>query len=126
MKKLLICLNLVALLLVLFRTPAIAGTGGPIEILEIRDLGLSDRDESRSVIEVRWRVDQAQTDRGVFFDLVLSITYADGTVLRVHRRITGDATSTRFEVPSVKSVGSRNSAFIKKMEARVAAVFSKT
>jgi hypothetical protein len=128
MKRLLISVTLTTLLLGIFQTPAKAGTGqdGPIEIVEIKDLGLSDRDESRSVIEVRWRVDQGATETSVSFDLVLFITYADGTTIRANRKITGNGTSARFEVPSVRSAGGGTPAFIKRMEARVAAVISKT
>jgi len=127
MKKLFISLNLIGLLVVAINASAKAITSQdfPVEVVEIKDLGLSDRDESRSLIEIRWRVSPLQRERVVSFNLVLSVTYADGTTINATRRITGDEHSTRFEVPSVKSIGGRSSAFISKMEARVTAVISK-
>jgi hypothetical protein len=127
MRKLFISLNLIGLLLSVTNAATTINNklDTPVEVIEVKDLGLSDHDESRSVIEVRCRVRPVLQEKLVSFNLTLFITYADGTTISANRRITGDVLSTRFEVPSVKSVGGRAPAFIKKMDARVTAVISK-
>lgn len=97
----------------------------PVEVVEVKEAGLSDRDESKSVIEVRWRVGEAQKEKVASFHLILSVTYADGTIITEKRRFEKTVFSARLEVPSVKSFGGRNSAIIKKTEARVSAAISK-
>lgn len=129
MRKSLIFLNLIGLLLTINQisaNPKTAGGGDvPVEVVEVKDLGLSDRDESKSVIEVRWSVDPVQKEKIISFNLVLSITYANGTTVSERRSMEKNARSARVEVPSVKTFGGRASAFIKKIEAKVTAVFSK-
>lgn len=127
MRKIFILLNLIGLLLTTNQAPARAQAAFdvPVEVIEVKDLGLSDRDESKSVIEVRWRVSPVQKEKIISFNLVLSITYADGTTISAKRKVEGNAFSARVEVPSVKNFGGRPSAFIKKTEARVTAIISK-
>ena len=127
MRKTFIFLNLIGLLLSVNQISADAKTDFefPVEVVEIKDLGLSDRDESKSLIEVRWRVGEAQKDRIVAFNLFLYVTYADGTTVTEKRKFEKTVFSARVEVSSVKPFGGRNSAFIKKMEARVFAALSK-
>lgn len=98
--------------------------GVPVEVTEVKDLGLSDRDESKSVIEVRWQIGSVQPEKIASFLMILSITYADGTTISEKRTMEKSAVSARVEMPSVKFFG-RNSAFIKRMNAKVFAVFSK-
>lgn len=97
----------------------------PVEVVEVRDLGLSDRDELKSVIEVRWSMDPAQKEKISSFNLLLSVTYADGTAVSEKRTVAKTSLSARVEVPSVKAIGGRPAAFIKKIDARVTAVISK-
>lgn len=127
MRKTFIYLNLIGLLLSVNQISAAAKTDFqiPVEVIEIKDLGLSDRDESKSLIEVRWRVDEAQKEKVVSFNLVLSVTYADGITVTEKRKFEKSIFSARVEVPSVKTFGGRPTAFIKKMEARVSAIISK-
>jgi hypothetical protein len=123
MKRIVVFLNLIGLL-------AAFGAGKvfcqnrleiPVEVVEVRDLGLSDRDETKSLIEVRWRAGQIQKDRIRAFKLVLTVTYADGTRFVTQHKFQNDVFSTRVEVPSVKAFGRRPAAFITKIEAAVIA-----
>lgn len=127
MRRKFIFLNLIGLLFSVNQTfvNAKSALDFPVEVTEVRELGLSDRDESKSVIEVQWRVGEVQKERIASFSLVLSVTYADGTTLQERRRVEKNALSTRVEIPSVKTNGSRPSAVIKKLDARVFAVISK-
>jgi hypothetical protein len=80
MRKGFIFLNLIGLLLTINQTFANpkAFVEIPVESVEVKDMGLSDRDETKSVIEVRWTADSIQKEKIVSFNLVLSVTYADG------------------------------------------------
>jgi hypothetical protein len=127
MRKIFIFLSLIGLLLSMDQKSAAAKEffDIPVSIVEVKDLGLSDRDESKSVIEVRWNANPIQKEKIVSFNLTLSITYADGTTVSAKRKIEKNALSARVEVPSVKTFGGRATAFIKKIDARVFAVISK-
>ncbi|MCY7375461.1 MAG: hypothetical protein LH472_05765 [Pyrinomonadaceae bacterium] len=77
------------------------------------------------MIEVRWRVGSLETENIASFNLVLSVTYADGTIIVEKRKIEKTALSARIEIPSVTTFGGRRAAFIKRLNAKVTAVFSK-
>ena len=128
MKRIFIFLNLIGLLLTLNQISVKAASVPdiPVEVIEVKDLGLSDRDESKSVIEVRWQSPPSQKVKIVSFNLVLSVTYADGTTITEKRRFEKSAFSARIEIPSVKTLGGgKPSAFIKKLNAKVTATVSK-
>lgn len=127
MRRTFIFLNLIGLLITINQISADANTDFqvPVEVVEVRDLGLSDRDESKSLIEVRWRVGQIQKEKIAAFNLVLFVSYADGTTVTEKRKFEKTVLSAQIEVPSVKSFGGRSPAFIKKTEARVSAAISK-
>ena len=120
-------MNLIGLLLTInqISADAKADLQIPVEVVEVKDLGLSDRDESKSLIEVRWNAGAIQKEKIVSFNLILSVTYADGTTITERRKFERNVFSARVEVPSVKTFGSRSSAFIKKTEALVSAAISK-
>lgn len=127
MRKALILLNLIALLFTAGNESANAQRKDlevPAEVTEVRNVGLSARDESKSIIEVHWRIGQAQREKAAHFNLILFVTYADGTAISEKRKILNTALTARLEVPSVKTFG-RSSAFIKKMKATVTAVLTK-
>jgi hypothetical protein len=127
MRKIYIFLSLIGLLLTINQRPAVANIifDVPVEVVEVKDLGLSDRDELKSVIEVCWRVGSLDVENIASFNLILSATYADGTTIVVKRKIERNALSARIEIPSVNTFGSRPAAFIKRLNAKVSAVFSK-
>ena len=126
MRKIYIFLNLIGLLITM-NQPAFAETrlNVPVEVTAVRDLGLSDHDELKSVIEVCWRVGSLDTENIASFNLILSATYADGTTIVEKRVIEQNALSARIEIPSVNTFGGRPAAFIKRLNAKVSAVFSK-
>ena len=94
----------------------------PVEVLEVKDLGISANDDSKSIIEVRWRVNPTLVANVATFNLVLSITYADGTTTNIKRQTDGKSLSMRVEVSSVNISKGKSAAFIKKMNATVTAV----
>ena len=93
----------------------------PVEVIEVKDLGVSTSDDSKSIIEVRWRV-KSTLDAATSFNLTLSVTYADGTTRDELKKTDGKTISAQFEVPSVKVSKGKPPAFIKKMNAVVIAV----
>lgn len=127
MRKLLIALNLIGLFLTVNQIPVNANVplDFPVEVTEVKDLGLSDRDELKSLIEVSWRTDLIPREKIASFNLLLSVTYADGTSITERRTIDKNLCSIKIEVPSVKTIGRRPPAFIKNMNAKVTAVLSK-
>lgn len=128
MRKTFNFLNLIGLLIIFSHTSTEAKTfmEVPVEVVQVKDLGISDHDESKSIIEVCWRTDEIQKEKITSFKLLLFVTYADGTTITEKRNIEKNANSTRVEVPSVKTFGGRPSAFIKKIDAKVTAIISKT
>lgn len=97
----------------------------PVEVVEVRDLGLSDRDEAKSLIEIRWQSDRIKKDKISNFNVSLCITYADGTRLVEKHKFNSDVFSARIEIPSVKTFHGKPTAFIKKIDARVTAAIIK-
>lgn len=126
MRKIFIFLSLFGLLLTINQNLTAANTNFdvPMEVTEVKDLGLSDRDELKSVIEVRWRVNALNAESIASFNLTLSATYADGTIIVEKRRIERNALFARIEIPSVKTNSGKPAAFIKRLNAKVSAVFS--
>ena len=96
-------------------------TDVPVEVVEVKDLGVSASDDSKSIIEVRWRV-KSTLDGATSFNLTLSVIYADGTTRDELKKVDGKTVSAQFEVPSVKVSKGKPPAFIKKMNAVVIAV----
>lgn len=123
MRRVFVFLNLIGLLITINENRAFAKSNFeiPVEVVEVKDLGLSDRDESKSLIEVRWQIGEIQKDKISAFKLSLSIIYADGTRIVEKHKFNKDVFSVRLEVPSVKRFGGRPTAFIKKIEAGVTA-----
>ena len=76
-------------------------TDVPVEVVEVKDLGVSASDDSKSIIEVRWRVNST-VNAATSFNLTLSVTYADGATRDELKKVDGKTVSARFEVPSVK------------------------
>ncbi len=93
-----------------------------VEVLEIKDLGISANDDSKSIVEVRWRVNPTLVANVASFNLVLSVTYADGTTTYIKRQTDGKSLSMRVEVSSVNISKGKSTAFIKKLNATVTAV----
>jgi hypothetical protein len=127
MGKILACLNLIGLLLTINQTAANANNflQLQVKVIEIKDLGLSDRDESKSVIEVRWQINPFEQEKISFFKITLFATYADGTTITANQNVEKNTLAARVEIPSVKNAKGRPSAFIKSLKAEVRAVISK-
>ena len=107
---------------------AYSGTLGlaGIEIEEVKNVGVSASDESKSVIQVKWKTDaQAGTDLKTF-DVAIEMGYADGAVQRARNSVSGSARSARFEVPTSHFTPGRPGAELKSFKASVTASITET
>jgi hypothetical protein len=98
----------------------------PVEVVEIKEIGISNDDESKSVIEIRWRINPVLNSNVSSFKLFLSVTYADGTTLILTQNVDAESVLAQIEVPSAKISKRNPPAFIKKLNAVVIAVSPKT
>jgi hypothetical protein len=100
-------------------------TDAPVEVVEIKEIGISNDDESKSVIEIRWRINPVLNSNVSSFKLFLSVTYADGTTLILTQNADAESVLAQIEVPSAKISKRNPPAFIKNLKASVVAVFPK-
>jgi hypothetical protein len=92
----------------------------PVEVIGIRNMGLSAADETKSVIEIEWRVNNALHPNGESFNLTLEVVYASGVSLIFETRVEGaTARSTQIEVPALHTIPGRVPAAIKQVRAIV-------
>ncbi len=118
--------SLIILMLTIFAVSQVCAkaanvTDAPVEIIEIKEVGLSDKDETKSVIEIRWRINPTLTADVRSFKILLSVTYADGTAKTVTRYTDEESVSVQIEVPSVNFSTLNTPAFIKNLKAMVIA-----
>jgi hypothetical protein len=91
----------------------------PVEVTEIKNLGISDADETKSVIEIKWQLNPALHSNHSDFNVSLEITYANGMILLVDERSENTTRSTQIEVPTVNLRRGQSPAFIKQIKAFV-------
>ena len=91
----------------------------PVEVTEVKDLGLSDADETKSVIEVQWCVNPTLQPTHSAFNVTLEITYADGAILIFDKQAENSSRSAEVEVPTLHIYRGKKPAVIKQMKAFV-------
>lgn len=96
----------------------------PVKVVEVKDSGISDRDETKSVIEIRWQTDSIEKEKIISFNIILFAVYADGTKISYRKSIDKNELSAQMEIPSVKTNGRRPLAGIKNLNAKVFALIS--
>jgi hypothetical protein len=97
-----------------------------IEITEVKNVGLSAINESKSVIQALWSV-SAQPGRTIkSFELNLEVTYADGAVEKFKATVSGTERKTRFEVPTLHVSAGRPGAELRGFKAFITANFTET
>lgn len=125
-KRTLIILSQIVCLLMVFAVSAKAESDAPIEVLEVKEVGIYDADETKSLIEVRWKINPALASNVRSFKILLSVTYADGTKTNITRHTDEESFSVQIEVPSVSFSNRNTPAFIKNLKAVVVAKPIKT
>jgi hypothetical protein len=116
MKRQLRFLVLVLMLFVMI-TQAVANT--PVEVTDIKEIGLSDSDETKSVIEIKWKVNPSLQPNHSVFNVTLEVTYADGAILIFDEQAEKEARSAQIEVPALHIYRGKKAAIIKEIKAFV-------
>lgn len=114
------------MLILLFLTAGeiLAGVKGvsdlPVEVTAVRNLGRSPADETKSIIEVEWRVNSALHPSGESFNLTLEVIYANSISLFFEAKVEDSSIrSTQIEVPAVQIIRGAQPALIKQLRAMV-------
>src|SRR5262245_23602634 len=97
-----------------------------IEIIEVKNVGLSAINEAKSIIQVRWEGRYPQGTSVKSFDVSLEVQYADNTKERAKTTVSGSTSSTRFEVPTLHLSPGRPGAEMRSFDATVTANFTET
>lgn len=100
---------------------AIATANIPVEVTDVKELGLSDSDETKSVIEIKWCVNPTLQPNHSTFNVTLEVIYADGAILIFDEQAEKDARSARIEVPTLHIYRGKKAAIIKEIKAFVTA-----
>lgn len=96
---------------------AIAST--PVEVTDVKEIGLSDSDETKSVIEIKWRVNSTLQANHSDFNVTLEVIYADGAVLLFDEQAEKNARSAQIQVPTLHIYRGKKAAIIKQIKAFV-------
>jgi hypothetical protein len=91
----------------------------PVEVIEVKNLGISDSDETKSVIEIRWKINPTLHPNHSDFNVSLEVIYANGMILIIDEQVGKTERSAQIEVPSVNLMRGKAPAFIKQMKAFV-------
>jgi hypothetical protein len=92
-----------------------------IEIVEVKNVGISAANDAKSVIQVRWAARFPPETSVKSFDVSLEVRYADQAKERVRVSVDGSASSARFEVPTLHLSPGRPAAEMRSFEASVTA-----
>ena len=91
----------------------------PVEVTQVKEIGLSDSDETKSVIEVKWCVRSTLQPNHSTFNVTVEIIYADSAILIFDEQATSQARSTQIEVPTLHIYRGKKPAIIKQIKAFV-------
>lgn len=103
-----------------------AGGSSRIDIVEVKNLGISAANDSKSVIQMKWEAKLPPGSNVKSFDVSLEVQYADRTKEKIRDTVNGSASSARFEVPTLHVSPGRPAAEFRTFEASVTANFSET
>jgi hypothetical protein len=101
-------------------------TSVKVDLVEVKNVGVSASNESNSIIQVRWNATAQPQTAIKSFDLNLEVTYADGAVERAKTSVDGKARSARFEVPTLHRAAGRNASEMKSFKINITATVLET
>ena len=109
------------------KTPARSlGLASVVDITEVKNVGISASNNSKSIIQVNWSVN-AQANLSIkSFDLVLEVAYADGAVEKFKTTANGSDRKARFEAPTLHVSAGRPGAELRSFKANITANISET
>jgi hypothetical protein len=97
-----------------------------VEITEVKNVGISAINQSKSVIQALWSVNAQPSTNIKSFELNLEVTYADGAVEKFRAIAQGSERKTRMEVPTLHVSAGRPGAELKSFKTNITANFSET
>jgi hypothetical protein len=97
-----------------------------VDILEVKNVGVSASNESNSIIQVKWNVTTSPSTAVKSYELNLEVTYADGAVEKAKATADSRARSARFEVPTLHRVAGRNASEMKSFKINITTNVSET
>lgn len=97
-----------------------------IEITEVKNLGLSASNETKSVIQALWSINAQSAASIKSFELILEITYQDGAVEKFKTTANSADRKARFEVPTLHPAAGRPGAALRSFKANITAIFTET
>ena len=100
--------------------------GSQIEITEIKNVGVSAANESKSIIQVSWTTPVAAEVKIQSFDLQLDVSYADRGVEKVQARANAGARNNRFEIPTQHRAAGQPAAELKSFKVTITANYAET
>lgn len=103
-----------------------AGSSSSIDIVEVKNVGISAANDSKSVVQVKWAAKLPPGTNVKSFDVTLEVQYADRTKEKIKNTVSGSANTARFEVPTLHLSPGRPAAELRTFEATVTANFSET
>lgn len=114
-------IKLLILVLMFFLTVGQVFANVPVEVTDVKEIGLSDSDETKSVIEIKWKVNPSLQPNHSVFNVTLEVIYADGAVLIFDEQAEKEARSAQIEVPALHIYRGKKAAIIKEVKAFVTA-----
>ncbi len=100
--------------------------GSQVEITEVRNLGASAANDSKSIVQVSWTTQTAPDVKIEYFDLQLTVTYADGAVVPLATKASGSVRANRFEISTLHTTAGRPPAVMKGLKVVVTASYTET
>jgi hypothetical protein len=101
-------------------------SGTPVKIVDVKNIGISAANQTKSIIEIRWQADFAPNKTVKSFEIKLEVIYTDGAVITAQSSANATARSGRVEVPTTHLSPGQTPAIIKSMKASVMTVFIET
>ena len=122
----LLIIEILLLALTSYSRPLAVNLGARIEILDVKNMGLSATDDAKSILQIRWTVEAQPGTTVKSFEISLEVSYADGATEKVRVTTNGVARTARFEVPTVHFAAGRAAAELKSFKAVITANTSET
>jgi hypothetical protein len=97
-----------------------------VEIAEVKNVGLSAGNDSKSIIQAQWSVNAQPGTNIKSFELTLEVTYADGAIERFRVTASGADRKARFEVPTLHVSAGRPGAELRSFKTNITANFTET
>lgn len=114
-------LRVLSLVLMIFLAFSRVFANVPVEVTGVKEIGLSDSDETKSVIEIKWKVNPSLQPNHSVFNVTLEVVYADGAVLIFDEQAEKEARSAQIQVPALHIYRGKKAAIIKEVKAFVTA-----